>query len=367
MKILQWVLVVFVLCGVQADLAMAQDDDGALRAPPPQDGPIEVRTGFQLFDISGVDEKEETIDFSGGIYMLWMDPRLAYDPAEVGMDDWVPGNYSTPPRRLYQDDFAVKELYPGWKPHLSLSNGVGNRQKNIQAIGIFPDGTVLYAERFSATVETSMNLRMFPFDQQSVKVYFHPFLYSRSEVLLVHSDILAGSWQEDTGIAEWSKLNMEFSERPLEYTLLNGERKVFSELVVTIDIGRKPEHVLFSIVLPLFILVALTWCVFWMDESSVSDRVNITFIGILTVVSYYFVIMDGVPEIPYLTMMDGFMLVTFVILAVTVVMSFVVDKLNRAGRRLEGDRVDRVARWAFPVGYVTAVGLIVLVFSIAGR
>jgi hypothetical protein len=234
------------------------------------------------------------------------------------------------------------------------------------AIGIFPDGTVLYAERFSATVETAMNLRRFPFDKQSIKVYFHPFLHSRDQVRLVHSNLLAGSWQEDTGIAEWSKLNLEFSERPLEYRLMSGKSKVFSELVVTIDIGRKPEHVLFSIVLPLFILVALTWCVFWMDESSVSDRVNITFIGILTVVSCYFVVMDGVPEIPYLTMMDGFMLATFVILAVTVVMSFVVDKLNRAGRKLEGDRGDRVARWAFPFGYVTSIGIIVLIFTVFG-
>jgi hypothetical protein len=53
--------------------AFAQDGDD-LKAPPLQDGPIEVQTGFLLFDISAVDEKEESIAFEGGINMLWKDP-----------------------------------------------------------------------------------------------------------------------------------------------------------------------------------------------------------------------------------------------------------------------------------------------------
>ena len=61
----------------------------------------------------------------------------------------------------------------------------------------------------------------------------------------------------------------------------------------------------------LVLLVSLSWCVFWLDEELVTNRVNISFIGILSVV-----------------------------------ISIVVDKHNRAGRREAGDKVDRFPRWA---------------------
>ena len=99
-----------------------------------------------------------------------------------------------------------------------------------------------------------------------------------------------------------------------------------------------------------------------MSKESLSTRVNITFIGILSVVAYYFVVLDNVPDIPYLTMMDAFMIATFLSLAATVVVSFVVEKQNRSGRKSVGDKIDYVCRWAFPLGYATITGLIVLTY-----
>lgn len=60
------------------------------------------------------------------------------------------------------------------------------------------------------------------------------------------------------------------------------------------DANDKPEtwtpHVLVSIVMPLVMLVLLTFSVFWMDQEGLSDRINIQFIDILSVVAYYFVV-----------------------------------------------------------------------------
>ena len=128
-------------------------------------------------------------------------------------------------------------------------------------------------------------------------------------------------------------------------------------------LARRPVRILFSLVLPLLILVSLTWSVFWMDEESISNRINISLVGILSVVAYYFVIQDSVPRISYLSMMDAFMIGTFLLLAASVVISIVVDKLNRAGRTPTGDRVDRVCRWAFPTAYVVLTTLIVILFT----
>ena len=132
---------------------------------------------------------------------------------------------------------------------------------------------------------------------------------------------------------------------------------------MTINIERRPLHFLVSLVLPMVLLVALTWCVFWMEKETISDRVQITFIGILSVVAYYFVIIDFIPSVSYLTLMDGFILATFLILAAGVVMAVVMEDIAREKRRLLGLQIDRICRWAFPLTYaITTVVLSSLFF-----
>jgi hypothetical protein len=229
------------------------------------------------------------------------------------------------------------------------------------AVGVWPDGMVVYAETFFARVETPMDLRRYPFDRQSLEVFFHPFHYQRDEVVLIPNDALAATWNQNLGIAEWAREAVLMSERPIEIEYFDDRLVTMSEFVVTIQLRRRPLHVLVSLLFPLVVLVCLTWSVFWMDEETISNRINISFIGILSVVAYYFVLLEGVPKASYLTLLDVFMIATFLILAAGAIVNIVVDKLNKGDRVEIGDRVDRVCRWAFPVGY--AVVTLVLAFG----
>jgi hypothetical protein len=119
---------------------------------------------------------------------------------------------------------------------------------------------------------------------------------------------------------------------------------------------------LVTIIFPMVLLVSLTWCVFWMDKESLSSRVNVTFIGILSVVAYYFVILENVPETDYLTLIDAFITATFLILAAGVVLSTVMESLSNDGQAHVGKKVDRICRWAFPLAYVVITILLTIIF-----
>jgi hypothetical protein len=350
---------------IGATSGSAAEEPRDLAAIPRGASPLEVRFSFSLVNITAVNEREETIDFDAVIHMSWMDPRLAYDPADYGMseDEFVPGDYSKAPRRVYLTDFAVKELFPAWWPSVVIPNGIGDRSTTNVAIGVWPDGRVGYAEAFYATVETPMELRKFPFDEQALEIFFHPFVFERDEMILVPHDGLARTWAQSTGIAEWTRKGVSMMERPIEIAHFDGSKSIVSELVATVRLARQPMHVLVSIVLPLVMLVLLTFSVFWMDQEGLSDRINIQFIGILSVVSYHFVVSGSAPEIAYLTLMDAFILTSFFLPAAGVVVSLVVDRLNRRGRVALGDKVDRVCRWAFPLGYVASTVALALVFT----
>jgi hypothetical protein len=330
------------------------------RGPPHGDLPLEIRMGFNLVNITDVSERNETIDFEGAIYLYWKDPRLAYEPTDA--ESYRPGDYSRTPRAIYQGDFAVKEEFPGWRPHLTIPNGIGDRDTTHTAIGIWPDGMVAYYETFSASVETPMQLRRFPYDSQQLEVFFHPFVYPREELILIPDDTLARTWQQNLGIAEWTRGPLEMLERPVEIAYFDDVKETLSEFIVVINITRQPLHILTSIIFPMVLLVSLTWIVFWLDTESMTDRVNITFIGILSVVAYYLVIQENVPRIDYLTLIDGFILTTFLVLAAGVLLMVVMGRLDERHRKDLSRKVDRICRWAFPLGYASIIAIVHVVF-----
>ncbi len=338
----------------------AQAEEGPyLGGLPPGETPLEVQIGFNLVNISDVNEREETIDFEAAIYMEWNDARLAHPPAEVGTsEDWVPGDYSQAPRKIFFGDFAVKEIFEGWRPHVVIPNGIGDRSTTDMAISIWPDGRVAYSETFYVKAETPMDLRRFPFDAQELEIFFHPFIYQRDEVVLVPDDRLARTWNQNLGIADWLRESVSMLERPIEMAYFDDSKSEISEFVVTVRIKRLPVHFLVSIIFPMILLVSLTWSVFWMDEETLATRVDITFIGILSVVAYYFVILDSIPDVSYLTLIDAFIIATFIMLAADVVLVVTVEALKDTDRR----RVDRICRWAFPLGYAATTTVLAFLF-----
>ena len=170
-------------------------------------------------------------------------------------------------------------------------------------------------------------------------------------ILYVYLDVF---WNEFTVIS--------FSERIIELKSMSGEIQSKSEIVTTINIKRLPHHFLLSTILPLVVLVCLSWIVFWMDEESMTDRINVSFIGILSVVAYYFVIQDSIPNISYFTLIDCFIIVTYFILAASVLVSVVVDKLNKSDKVEMGDKIDHTSRWAFPAFYISITLIITMIF-----
>jgi hypothetical protein len=69
------------------------------------------------------------------------------------------------------------------------------------------------------------------------------------------------------------------------------------------------------VVFPFVILVGLTWSVFWMDRESLGSRMDISFIGVLTVVAFQIVVSDRLPRISCFTIMSSFMYVNYLTLA----------------------------------------------------
>jgi hypothetical protein len=138
-----------------------------------------------------------------------------------------------------------------------------------------------------------------------------------------------------------------------------GRTGVASAFVVSMDVQRESFFMVRLVIFPLMLIVMLSWSVFWMDRSSLGDRISVSFIGILTAVAYQIVVSEILPHISYMTLMNGFLNLSFFIMCATVVINLVVGALDRQGREEAGNLVDRRCRWIFPLTYFGLTALMV--------
>ena len=152
---------------------------------------------------------------------------------------------------------------------------------------------------------------------------------------------------------------MSIRDRPASYA---GGRDVESAFVTSIDVQRESFYVSRLVILPLIVIVLLSFSVFWMDRSSLGDRISVSFIGILTAVAYQVVMNDILPRIAYMTWINGFLNFSFLLMVGTVIINLVVGGLDQQGRAEVAHRVDHLCRWIFPLTYFV---LILILFGVA--
>lgn len=314
---------------------------------PPGPAPTVVSVSFFLSDINGVVEEDQTFEFEAILTLRWKDERQAFDPIEVGSAEIV-----------YQGPYQFLEMYTAWWPQLTLANESGGVDRQSLLLKIAPDGSMTYIEEINATAVVPMELRRFPFDRQTFEAVFSVLGFSADEVELRPDP---GEFRESgVDLPEWRFIDLHIETQPPPSA---SSSPLGSAFVVGVEMAREPGYMLRIVVAPMVLLVTLTWCVFWMDRSSVGERMDISFVGILTVVAYQVIVSQQVPRIGYFTLMSVFLYTTYLALAASVVLNLVVSKLDHSGRVELGDRVDRRCRWLFPLTlFVLNAGSVILFF-----
>jgi hypothetical protein len=337
-------------CGGIADPSAAGPD--LLSLPTPREGgPVVVRARFDLRDINQIDDEAETFEFEGVLVLEWRDERQAFDPTAEGVHE-----------KLYQGAYQFNELSPSWFPQMVLVNESSLYEKHGVLLRVRPDGSLRLVETVNAAAKTDLDLRRYPFDRQRLEAVFEVLGFDETEVVL--QPLAAGHGSAPAAavrMPQWNLVRVGTSIRshPASHA---GKLGVASSFVMSMDVERKSFFMVRLVIVPLVLIVMLSWSVFWMDQSSVGDRISVSFIGILTVVAYQIVLSEILPRISYMTLMNGFLNMSFFVMCASVVVSLWVASLDRRGQTAIGDRIDRRCRWVFPAVYS---GLLLLVAVLA--
>lgn len=311
--------------------------NGDPRTPPDPDGRTAVHAGFFIKDIKDIDAVQSSYWFRGVLTFSWCDPRLAFDPATEGGDERT---------------FFGAEVYaePIWRGRGFLVNLVGDAEETARVLHIRYDGTASGSANMSARLASNFDLRRFPFDDQRLILEIESYVWDEGQVQIMADDDKSG-FAETFEIPEWTVTAVQAEVRTVD--VIRSDKQ-FSRLTLAIDIKRKSGFYLWKILLPLLIIVMLSWSVFWMVDENFGMRVRLAATGVLTVVAYQFAVAKDLPRVGYLTLIDKVTVVSFLLLATTVLESYLVSR-SRTEDPEKALRIDRAARWIFPLSYAALI------------
>ena len=312
-------------------------------ALPEKNSPVEVTVSFDLRDINHIDDEAETFEFTGVMKLSWHDPRQKFDQITEGTKE-----------KIYQGNFQFNEVFNGWYPQLILVNESGLYEKHGVLLRVRSDGSMSLFETVNAVAKIDLDLRRYPMDQQRLEAVFHILGFDSKEIALrlepnFNNENL--DVEESFKIPQWHVKGIR-SSIGTRSTPLIRKGATTSTFTTSIDLQRNSFFILRLVILPLMVIVMLSWSVFWMDKSSLGDRISVSFIGILTAVTYQVIMSEFLPRISYATLInEGFLCISFLIMCVTVIVNLRVGYLDRHGMSDIGDRLDHRCRWLFPVIY----------------
>lgn len=323
----------------------------ALLTPPPSEGAFPVGIGFHLLDLISIDDQSETFEFTGLLTVQWKDERQAFDPMTEGVKE-----------KFYQGSFQFNEISPAWYPEVALLNVAGQFDLGEPLFRVLPDGTSTLVMPVNATAKSALMLRHYPFDRQNLRIIFGIPGYTESEIA-IHPLETASPEPVAIRVPQWTLQETQSAAETVPSTHAGRDGRI-STLVFGMEVKRQGLFVLRLVVGPLLLVVILSWSVFWMDHSSVGDRMSVSFVGLLTAVAYQIVLGDILPHISYLTPVNVFVNASFMVMCASIIVNLIVGELNRSNLSAKADLIDRRCRKIFPLVYFSLIFFITAFFAI---
>jgi len=294
-----------------------------------------ITVGLYLLDIDSVDDAKQRFSVDMFVNISWQDPRLAIDEhLRVGQNRIIPLDEIWSPRGLVVND-------RGLSPQLPLVADVDDI------------GRILYRQRFTGDLAVDMDLREFPFDTQRLPIKIVSYQYSPDHVhfssptaiALDDRELGAGGWQ-------FRMLEPEIGEFKIA-----AAGVVRPQLTFVIEAERIAFYYLVTMLLPITLIIFMSWTAFWLQPDIIPARVGISTASIFSLIAFGFSIRLSLPPISYMTRTDIFVIGTMLMVFLALGVAVIGSRWANSDRMDDALRLNAVARWAY-------VGLFAIVVAV---
>jgi neurotransmitter-gated ion-channel len=282
-------LVVFAL---SIRLALGSEAPALIDRPNADSGPTQISVGIWVADISNIDSAQQSFTAEIAVVLRWKDPRLAHTGKGVMR-------------------YALEQI---WHPRVSIVNETNSVSRRLpESVEVESDGTVTYRQRYVGAFTQPLRLQSFPFDRQTFRVQLVAVRYQSNEVAFVPDQRWVRDGLKDAGgispsitLPDWTVEKWEL--KPLMYALAPGHQ--YSSYAFEFTASRNVQHYILKVILPLVLIVMMSWSVFWTEPTNSNTQFSIAVTSMLTLIAYRYAVDTQLPRLPYMTRLDVFFLIS---------------------------------------------------------
>ena len=292
-----------------------------------------VSVSLYVIDIDAIDDVNQRFSVDMFINVAWQDPRLALPEDQ----------------RLGQSRaFPLTDI---WGPRGLIVNDRGLSPQLPQVADVDDLGNVQQRQRLSGELAVNLNLEEFPFDTQRLPIDFVSYQYSPGELRLSALASLMLDERPFSAVGwRFKMLEPELGEFTIPAAGISRPRLTFF-----VQAQRESQYFMLTTLLPMALIVFMSWTVFWLPPNVIPARVGISTASIFSLIAFGLSVRLSLPAVSYMTRADTFligcMLMVFLALGAAVLGSrwASVDRLEHALR------LDAVARWVYVLLFIVVV------------
>jgi len=312
---IQFYLLIFILF-IFPSLAFAFDTS----RPGPENIPTKVKILLYVVDIDGINDAAQTFKANIFIEVKWKDQRLASS-----------------------NEKTTYHLEDIWNPKLQIVN----RQKVFKTfpeiVEVDSEGTVVYKQRFIGDFSQPLDLHSFPLDQQKLEILIISGGNSPNEINLIEESI---GISEKLSIPDWDILGINLKK--IEYKFLPNI-PADEGMVLEINAKRFLLFYIFKFLVPLFLIVFMSWIVFWIDPANYTSQISVSITSMLTLIAYQFLAVSSLPAVPYLTRMDIIMFLSTLLVFASLIEVGITSVLAQRNEVELARSIDNYCKYLFPI------------------
>jgi neurotransmitter-gated ion-channel len=329
-------ILVIVSLAMSIQLVRSAETSAPIERPEAEKGPTQVSVGIWIVDITNIDSAQQSFTADIAVVLRWKDARLAHTGTGIA-------------------HYALDQI---WTPRVAIANETSSVVRKLpESVEVEPDGTVLYRQRYTGAFTQPLRLQSFPFDRQAFRIQFVAIRYRPNEVVFVADENwIHDGLQQAAGISrsitlpDWTV--GRWDAKPDVYALTPGLQ--YSGYVFEFTASRNVEHYILKVILPLVLIVMMSWSVFWTEPTNSNTQFSIAVTSMLTLIAYRFAVDTQLPRLPYMTRLDVFFLISTLLVFFSLIEVLVTTIFDNNHQVARAKKLDRYCRVIVPLIFVIA-------------
>ena len=271
--------------------------------------------------------------------------------------------------RLISQDNSLKKSFYNIKPFWEYDWDAIKKENGKDTSYLLTEAEIAYNSTGVYTFQSDFNLKTFPFDKQTIKIFLYNEKYdidSFRASISSFSDKEANQFAETNTIPGWNINNVDLSYKIFEkintdyLSGFSGDSGLHDGISYEVEISRKSGYYIFKIILPILLILMICWSAVWIDPKEIESRLTITIVCLLSLIAYNFVIDSDLPKLEYLTIMDYIILISYIYAAIPNFLSIYSFQLLKKNKVLTKKYEFYEKRYGLP-SYILIIFLIIII------